>query len=196
MARLVERIRDDIVSLLPSGWALGFRGGYLDALIEAVAGIVRNAELDTDQITVEMDPRSAYMMLEDFERVLGPDPCGRDLPGLTVSERRRMAHQRWTSTGGASAAYFISIAAKLGVTITIEEFWPSRAGRMRAGQALRPDGCQFVWRVSIPGVVSVRKFRAGSSAAIHRLGAFKVSDIECELRRLKPAHTVLVFKYQ
>lgn len=196
MARLVDRIREDIVGILPSGWALGFRGGYLDAVIEAIAGVIRSAELDADQITVEMDPRSATMLLEDFERVLGPDFCGRDTGSLSIGERQRLVHQRWTSTGGSSAAYFIGIAAKLGVTITIEEFWPSRAGRMRAGQRLRPDGCQYVWRVSIPGLVSVRKFKAGVSRAGHRLGSFKVSDIECELRRLKPAHTILVFKYE
>lgn len=193
---MVERIRDDVISLLPSGWALGFRGGYLDALIEAVAGIIQKAEIDAEQLTVEMDPRSASMLLEDFERVLGPDPCGRDFASLSINERQRLAHQRWTSTGGASVAYFIGIAAKLGVTVSIEEFWPSRAGRMRAGQRLRPDGSQFVWRVSVPGMVTVRKFTAGISVAGHRLGSFRISDIECEMRRLKPAHTILVFKYE
>lgn len=195
MARQLERIRDKIISVLPSGWALGRRGGYLDAIIEAVAGIVHTAEIDADRLTVEVDPRSADWLLTDFESVLGPDPCGRDFGDRSLGERRQLAHQRWTSTGGASRAYFIDIAAKLGVTITIEEFWPSVAGRMRAGQNLRPAGSQFVWRVSIPGLVQVRKFKAGVSTAGHSLGSFRISDIECELRRLKPAHTTLVFQY-
>lgn len=195
MARLVQKIRDDLVSLLPRGWALGFRGGYLDAVLEAVAGIIQFAEIDAARLTIEMDPRSAEMMLEDFERVLGPDPCGRDLDGASIDERQLLAHQRWTSTGGASIAYFTSVAAKLGVSITVEEFWPSRAGILRAGQNLRPEGCQFVWRVSIPQLVTVTRFKAGASVAGDLLGSFKLSNIECELRRLKPAHTLLVFKY-
>lgn len=195
MARLVQKIRDDLVSLLPRGWALGFRGGYLDAVLEAVAGIIQFAEIDAARLTIEMDPRSAEMMLEDFERVLGPDPCGRDLDGASIDERQLLAHQRWTSTGGASIAYFTSVAAKLGVSITVEEFWPSRTGSLRTGQRLRPEGSQFVWRVNIPGVVGVVKFRTGVSRAGHRLGTFEISSIECELRRIKPAHTTIVFSY-
>lgn len=195
MARLVERIRDDLISLLPSGWALGLRGGYIDALLEAIAGLIQIAEVDADRLSVEMDPRTADWLLDSFERVLGPDYCGRDIAGLTKAERRRLAHQRWTSTGGSSAAYFIGIAEKLGVSITIEEFWPSRARVLRAGQRLRPEGCQFVWRVNIPGLVMVQNFRAGGSQAGQKLGTFELSMIECELRRLKPAHTIVVFKY-
>ncbi|MFA7416121.1 MAG: putative phage tail protein [Rhizobium sp.] len=195
MARALSTILQSLINKLPSGFALGLRGGVLDAILEAVASQIETVERDAEQMMDEIDPRTARAFLPDFERVLGPDPCSRDIGGLTIEERQRLAHQRWTATGGQSIPYMISVAAKLGVTVTIDEFWPSRAGVLRAGQPLRPEGSQFVWRVNIPGLVTVVKFRTGISVAKHRLGSFQLSSIECELRRIKPAHTAIVFAY-
>lgn len=195
MARTVSAILQSLIQKLPNGWALGLRGGVLDVVLEGAASAIHQVEADAEALMIETDPRTAKKLLADFERCLGPDPCGRDLDAQTVEQRQRLAHQRWTATGGQSIPYMIRIAANLGVDITVEEFWPSRAGVLRAGQRLRPEGCQFVWRVNIPGLISVVRFRAGVSRAGHRLGSFELSSIECELRRIKPAHTHVVFAY-
>lgn len=94
----------------------------------------------------EIDPRTANALLPDFERVLGPDPCGRDLGNQTIEQRQRRAHQRWIAKGGASIPYFVKMAASLGHTIEIEEFWPSNAGVLLAGQPLIAEGEQFTAR--------------------------------------------------
>jgi len=195
MARSFSTILSSIIGKVAPGWALGYRDGLLDIVLASVAERIGDAEADAEALMAETDPRSAVNLLADFERVLGPDPCGRDLNALSISERQRLAHQRWTATGGQSIPYMVSVAEKLGVSVTIEEFWPSKAGGLRAGQRLRPDGSQFVYRVNIPGLITVVKFRAGASVAGNRLGDFKISDIECELRRIRPAHTDIVFKY-
>lgn len=195
MARSASTILQSLISKLPNGWALGLRGGVLDAVLEAIATVIADVEQGAENLMRETDPRRANMLLSDFERCLGPDPCGRDLVGLTVEQRQKLAHQRWTAYGGQSIPYMIETAAKLGVNVTVDEFWPSRANSMRAGQRLRPETCQFVWRVNVPGLVTVVKFRAGTSRAGHRLGTFEISAIECELRRIKPAHTHVVFNY-
>ncbi len=195
MARTVSTILQSLISKLPTGFALGLRGGILDTLLGAVADMFSTTETDADRLVLQADPRAAVELLTDFERVLGPDPCGRDLDPLTIEQRQRLAHQRWTGTGGQSMPYMISIAQKLGVAVTIEEFWPSRAGVLRAGQPLRREGCQFVWRVNIPGLITVTNFKAGASRAGQPLGSFELSSIECELRRVKPAHTELIFSY-
>jgi uncharacterized protein YmfQ (DUF2313 family) len=195
MARSVSAVVQSLIQRLPNGWGLGRRGGVIDAVLEACAGAIAQVEEDAEALMLEIDPRTAEKLLPDFERCLGPDPCGRDLDARTVEQRQRLAHQRWTATGGQSIPYMIRIAANLGVAITVEEFWPSRAGVLHAGQRLKPEGCQFVWRVNIPGLISVVRFRAGVSRAGHLLGAFELSSIECELRRIKPAHTHVVFAY-
>lgn len=195
MARTVSSVLESLFQKLPNGWALGLRGGVLDAVLEGAAAAITQVEADAEALMRETDPRTAEKLLPDFERCLGPDPCGRDLDLQTVEQRQRLAHQRWTATGGQSIPYMIRIAANLGVDITIEEFWPSCAGSLCAGQRLQPEGCQFVWKVNIPGLITVVNFRAGVSCAGHYLGTFELSSIECELRRIKPAHTHVVFAY-
>ncbi len=195
MARASSNILQSLIAKLPVGWALGFRGGIIDALLGSAADQIEVVEQAAETVMMEIDPRTADNFLPDFERVLGPDPCGRDLDPLSHQQRQRLAHQRWTATGGQSIPYMVAIADKLGVSVTVDEFWPSKAGGLRAGQRLRPEGCQFVWRVNIPGLITVVKFRAGVSRAGNRLGSFTLSNIECELRRIKPAHTDVVFNY-
>lgn len=195
MARLLSNVLQGVIARLPTGWALGKRGGGLDTVFAAVATEIQSIESKAEQLLDELDPRTATAYLEDFERVLGPDACGRDTASLSLERRRKLAHQRWTATGGQSIPYYIGVAAKLGVVVTIEEFWPRNAGGLRAGQRLRNNGCQFLWRVNLPGLVTVTNFKAGASTAGQRLGSFALSDIECELRRLKPAHTTIIFSY-
>lgn len=195
MSRPASTILQSLRGKIMPGWALGARGGVIDLILSAFADALASAEATAEALAAETDPRRASFLLADYERTLGPDPCGRDRNASTIEQRRLLAYQRWTARGGQSIAYFISVADALGVTITIDEFKPSRAGVLRAGHRLRPEGCQFVWRVNLPGLVSVRKFRAGASRAGHRLGAFEVSAIECVIRRMKPAHTIVVFNY-
>jgi uncharacterized protein YmfQ (DUF2313 family) len=195
MARPVSTTLRSIVAKVANGFGLGRRDGVIDALLAAPALALSEFEASAEALMLETDPRTANLLLPDFERCLGPDPCGRDRAALTVEQRQKLAHQRWTARGGQSIPFFVSIARALGVEITIDEFWPSRAGVLRAGHRLRPEGCQFVWRVNIPGLITVINFRAGVSRAGHRLGSFELSSIECELRRLKPAHTHIVFSY-
>lgn len=195
MTRSPEAITRSLISKIAPGWALGKRGGILDSILSGIGLALHDVEAGAEALMRETDPRQANLLLSDFERCLGPDPCGRDGGTLNVAQRQRLAHQRWTARGGQDIPYFIRLAARLGVSITIDEFWPSRAGGLRAGQRLRPEGCQFVWRVNIPGLVTVVNFKAGASRAGHSLGSFAVSSIECEIRRLKPAHTLVVFSY-
>ncbi len=194
MSRTVSTILQDLVGKLAPGWVLAKRGGILDAVLEAFAAPIADAEAEAERLMDEIDPRTAVRLLPDFERVLGPDRCGRDLAAQTIEQRQRLAHQRWTARGGASIPYFIQVAANLGVTIEIEEFWPSKANVLRAGQPLVAEGEQFTWRIRL-ALISQWVFRAGQNRAGDPLGGYALNDVECELRRLKPAHTLVVFVY-
>lgn len=194
MSRPQEAIARSLLARLPRGWALGRRGGILDALMSALAAPVADVEREAETMMDEVDPRMAVRLLPDFERVLGPDPCGRDQNELTREQRQRIAHQRWTARGGQSVSYFVETAARLGALIEIEEYWPSVAGGLQAGEPLIAQGEQFTWLVKL-ALIDEWLFRAGQNAAGEPLGGLTLSDIECELRRLKPAHTQLIFSY-
>ena len=193
--RNIATITQSLIAKLLVGWGYGQRGGNLDTVLEGAATAIGDAEAAAEDMAAQIDPRNARELLTDFERVLGPDPCGRDLNELTLSERQQLAHQRWTALGGQSIPYLIDTAAKVGEPVEIIEYWPTKAGGMRCGDALIADGEQFLFKVRLSTDTAVSLFRAGKSCAGDRLGIFKISAAECELRRIKPAHTDIVFEY-
>lgn len=195
MSRTADTILARMIARLHVGFALGRRGGVFDAILGAFADLTADIEAEAEAMIAEVDPRRASNFLEDFERVLGPDPCGRDLSDLTVSQRQALAHQRWTANGGQSTPYMIGLAKKLDEDVEIFEFWPSKAGGLRAGQRLIGDGEQFLYMVRLEPEGETTNFRAGASRAGERLGDFTVSGAECELRRVRPAHTTISFSY-
>lgn len=195
MSRTSETIKQSLINKLPPGFSLSKRGGVLDALYGGFASSFFDGEKAAEDILEEINPRLSNYFLEDFERVLGADPCGRDRGDQTIDQRQRYAHQRWTATGGQSIAYFTSIAKSLGFDIEIEEFWPSICGEFAMGNTLIPEGEQFVWRITLK-LINQTYFIVGANRTFDRLSDFEISDLECVLRRLKPAHTTLIFSYQ
>lgn len=196
MSRSAEHAHEELMSLLPPGWIMPRPGdgSLLGAILKAPATLFAEIEGVAEEMIEQIDPRTATHTLEDFERVLGPDPCGRDTAGMSVADRQQLAHQRWTARGGQSIAYYTALAARRGVTITVYEPRVSRAGKMRAGQRLVNHPEQFTWVVRL-ALGKWRNFRAGRNVAGHRLYSFDLSDIECDIRRLAPAHTRVVFHY-
>ena len=162
-------------------------------------------------LLVESDPRSTLEMLPDWERAFGlPDPCVAE--PQTIADRRKALINRMTTKGGQSRPFFIGVAAALGYTITITEFSPFMCGVSRCGDTrpavpvdptdveyrwqIGPPEIRFCWRVNVFGR-KTRWFRASSGRAgidpLVRIGL--ATDLECVLRRWKPAHTDLVFSY-
>lgn len=159
-------------------------------------------------LQVESDPRSTFELLEEWERAFGlPDECVAE--PLSIEDRRKALLNRMTSEGGQSRAFFISVAAALGYTITIREYSPFMAGISQAGDTREDDvpGLPYRWEVGDPnmrfywtvdvGATRLSWFRAGSGQAgidPHlRIGL--ATDLECVFRRWKPAQTEVVFNY-
>jgi uncharacterized protein YmfQ (DUF2313 family) len=183
-----------LLGLLPPGRALPQDpAAEHTALLRPIAAEFAHHGQRIRDLLEEYDPRTATELLPDFERVLGPDPCGTALP-LTLPERRRVVHARWTQRGGQSIAYFVGLAASYGVAITIEERRPFKAGASKAGHPVAPRACRFVWRVRLPATRAIT-FRAGASRAGQSLGRIVPVGVECPITRLAPAHTVPVFSY-
>lgn len=195
MARTADQVLDGVLALLPPGWAVPQgRDSNLARVIRPFAARLAAVEASADALAAEVDPRIADALLPDYERVLGPDPCNPAGP-TTVSERRQVAHQRWTQRGDPSRAFFTALAASRGVAITIEEATPSEAGVMQAGDELVPGTERFVWGVHLP-TERVIEPEAGALEAGMPLGEIVEAGVECVIRRFAPAHTLPVFIYE
>lgn len=70
MTRPQSTILASLIGKLPRGFALGKRGGVLDAVLDSIAKVFVQAEADAEKLMDEIDPRTANALLPDFERVL------------------------------------------------------------------------------------------------------------------------------
>jgi uncharacterized protein YmfQ (DUF2313 family) len=136
------------------------------------------AQTRAQALLAEMIPATAGESLPDWERVLDlPDPCTGPL--ATIQARRQAVVIKDGAGGGLSRQYYIDLAASLGYAITIDE---------------GVNGDPYTWRVTA-GAVPIKYFRAGASAAGDRLQEWGEPLLECVIRRLKPAHTDVIFAY-
>jgi uncharacterized protein YmfQ (DUF2313 family) len=198
MALTRDDYRQALHALAPPGRALPTATGTSWAqLLDALAGELARLDGRAQDLRAEADPRTTLELLADWERVAGlPDPCAGE--NATLQERRGALVQRLASRGGQSAAFFRSLAERLGYTVTVAEYRPFLCGVSSVGaQALNPAEIRLAWRLRLkdPRVTS---FRAGQS----RLGTdplLKISraeGLECIVQRLKPAHTNAFVAYE
>lgn len=192
---------EQLGALLPRGRAwLRAPGSLMAALLAGIAEEFARADRRVIVLGDEADPDSALELLPEWERVAGlPDQC---LPTTgTIRERQLRVARKISGLGGQSRAYFIDLAAQLGIAVTIEEFRPFTAG-MRSGSRCYGVGWRFVWLVRVLPfsegsgfAVRNERFTAGHSRAGDRLRSFSVNELECIIRRAAPAHTKVLFSY-
>ncbi|WP_028210784.1 YmfQ family protein [Paraburkholderia mimosarum] len=138
-------------------------------------------------------PGTVTDFLPEWEATLGlPDPCTGSNP--STQQRRAQVVARLTNAGGQNAAFYIEYAAALGYQITVTNYAPFRAGQSRCGQQLGTQDWFFTWSINAPQT-TVTQFAAGQSAAGDPLATWGNAVLECEMRALAPAHTVLQFHY-
>jgi uncharacterized protein YmfQ (DUF2313 family) len=137
-------------------------------------------------------PATTVQLLPEWQLSLGlPDPCAGSDPTLQQEQQQILA--RFIAGGGQSADYYIQFAATLGYTITITEFAPFRAGINAAGQPVNGEAWAWAWEINGP-TIQLEYFTVGSSSVGMPLAsAVGGNALECELSRLSPAHTVLIF---
>ncbi len=153
-------------------------------------------EASMDALLVETDPGRALNLLPDYERVLGDDPCLGPSAALPVAIRQSLARQRWTVRGGATPAFFVALAASLGVAITVRETIPPQVGAFECGSVeLMGEDAAFEWVVNLPAPNQLVEFEVGVTELPGPLGDFVPSVVECVIRRHAPAHTAVFFSY-
>jgi uncharacterized protein YmfQ (DUF2313 family) len=159
-------------------------------------GIAATYETQTERangLLVDAFPASTYELLPEWEATLGlPDPCAGIAP--TIQERRAQVVARFANSGGQSIAFFTQFASDLGFAITISEFAPFRMGQSRMGQQLGNTDWFFTWATNAP-LNTETFFRVGQSTMGEPLAIWGNTVLECEFTAVKPAHTILQFRY-
>lgn len=181
-------------SLLPRGraWPRAPDAVQTSAL-SGLTLIYERSNLRANQLLVDAFPATTVELLPEWEAALGlPDPCAGPAP--TLQGRRAQVIARFTAVGGQSIAYIKSFALSLGFSIDITQFIPARAGILRAGRPLCGNDFAYAWRVTAALNTSFA-FRAGMSAAGEPLSSIANAVLECELRKIAPAHTTVFFAY-
>lgn len=182
----------EFLALLPVGplWPRdpdAVMGQFIGSLTPTYARIcARDSHLLEDAF-----PVAPVELLPEWELTLGlPDPCAGPAPTLEL--RQQQVAARFIASGGQSRPYMIAVAAALGYSITITEYSPSRFGRA-FGLPFGGAPWAFAWRVNA-AAVTVRPFRFGDSFG-EPFSSWGNAVLECEIIRLAPAHTVVLFSY-
>ena len=195
-----------ILRLLPRGRVWPKAPVFLDAVgtidpdapvqvkvMAALAPTYTRSGARAANLLVDAFPATTVELLPEWQSALGlPDPCVGASPLLSQEQGQVVA--RLTGRGkNQSVAFFINFAATLGYPITITQFAPFRAGRSAAGQPLCGSAWANAWQVNAP-TFEVDYFAAGDAAG-EPLATWGSTALQCELQRVAPAHTTLLFQY-
>lgn len=170
--------------LLPSGrvWNLEAESNTSKLLLGLAEELVR-VDVRGLALIEESDPRTANETLAEWERMLGlPDEDIIEIPS-TVEARRQAIITKLLQTGGQSRAYYISLAAAAGYVVDIYDGYGDelfRVNRQRMGDRLYGVAWAHTWVVTVQPPLG--------SALTH-------DELERIIRRVAPAHTVVIFEY-
>lgn len=179
--------------LLPHGVYAEDAGSLNVKDLAVAAAALDRAQANADDFTEdEIYPDKTDELLDEWERVYGIT-SDTDIPWQARIDNL-MASVR--AVGGQTKGYFIDLAARLGYTISIEEFEPFMAGWSEAGDTLYTDDAVYCWLTNVAdsGIKSYF-FEAGISCAGDELGWSSDTSLESLFNRLKPAHTLVEFAY-
>lgn len=163
-----------LLRLSPPGKAFAPGGRYEDLLLGISTELARHG-LRVRDAELEADPRTATECLPDWERMLNiTEPLG------STALRQAEAYARLIARGGQSVAYFIEVAAAMGIVITITE--PLSLGWTVTDAVTDPlyaFSARFIWIVD------------GPAATVPTLRAALVALFE----EIRPTHTRVYFTW-
>lgn len=124
------------------------------------------------QLLADAYPGSTTALIDEWEASVGLTAPA----GATIEQRRSRVLSRLIGTGGQSRSRFITFAAALGFTITIENFAPLRVGQFSAGAAVYGLAWASAWRVRITA----------------SQGLMTPTQLKAELDAIRPAETIIL----
>lgn len=183
--------------LLPPGQVLPTEAGStLMKLLQGLAGEYARLEQRGCDLIEEMDPRTTFELIDDWERVLGlPSDCGP--PPTSLEDRRAAILARLINNNASTLETLRMIAAAWGAPATIRRRVPIQLGLWQLGEGheLGPPEMRFLTNVDF-GFEAVKYFRVGESAVGDRLADVnQPQSAICALQEAAPAHTKLTFTF-
>jgi uncharacterized protein YmfQ (DUF2313 family) len=177
MARDFNAYTKLLKSLLPRGRAWNRDSAVLEQLLIGKAVELARVDARVDDLINERDTRTTIELLPEYEL-----DYGLSAGSLSTAQRQAACTTKLRALGSLMKSYYISLAAQLGYTVTIEEFTPAWAGIWTAGQPCGDQQNLFYWRVDIAYTVSDTP-------------AFVLIDNLVELfEAIKPAHTTIIYQ--
>jgi len=164
-------------------------GEDYDKLLAAQGAALDRAHSAASQALQDILPDLTLEKITDWERILALQPAS----DATLAARRQAVLLRFRMRGSLSRAYFITLAAAYGQSITITEYAPAVCGQACCGDALYIQDVRWMWTVS--GLSqTAQAFRCGMSCCGEPLSS-SPNSVEAIVNRLKPAHTLVNFVY-
>lgn len=166
----------------------------LVAELEAEGKQLDAAQQSADQLLAEMHPSTATVSLPDWERVYGlPDPCV--TIAHSIDQRRAALNSKANAKGGQSIAYFVGLAAIMGYPgATVDEF-PMATCNSDCNAELNSEDDGFFWRLNLPAATGGVFQATCNSDCNSPLQSWGDEALECRIRKLRPAHTTVLFAY-
>lgn len=183
-----------LLALKPRGWLWDtVPDGVLVQVLGALADALARVDQRGDALLTEMDPRTTYELLPEWERALGlPDPCAGE--ALSVADRQAAVVARLTGVGGQSIAYLKQQIAALGHPGAVIEEFQAATCESACEVQLFSEPWRHVFMVRLPFEPEGLGATCVGSCADY-LGAPPVARVECRINRIKPAHTRALFAY-
>lgn len=164
-------------------------------LLRALVQVYERSDGRSRELLVDGFPGTAIELLPEWESTLGlPDSCG-GAPG-SIAERQARLVLKLQEPGGMSKGYFLSLAAVLGyLDVTITEFGPTNC-EMNCESAVMGEQFRFLWTVNLPHQGDNHSVFRADGRCNERIDRYSFGALECQLMRLKPAHTQVIFTYR
>lgn len=197
---IVEDLLISALSLWPRGAAWGAPGNepagessviakLTRALLAPLAALYRRAW----QITEESRAATLVDSLDDWELEYGlPDRCATQ--PQSVDQRHANLIAKVARQATITPADVVRLAARIGFVVAIEEPEPFRVGETPLGEgSLSNVALGQQWAVHIRDA-PFERFRVGEGeVGVTRLLDFDIGVLECAIRRIAPAWSIVVF---
>ena len=185
---------EQLLALMPRGRAWPrYVGSVLRSLLGAEAAELAAVDRAATVLLDEVRPNTTFDLLPDWEHTAGlPDECSS--LASTVAERRAAVVGKLVAQPDLNPESFKRIGRSFGVEITVREHDKAAADAI-AGLDTSGGRWRFVWWIEIPTTSDFRYFDTLSDVNTPLLEVERNPELECRLRKARPAHTHLVLGY-